>query len=371
MTEHEIDVHADVTISVDTFGEAGDPSIVLLSAAADQARDSGQPWSDALCERLAAGLRFVIRYAGRSSNDDPVGDMVALFDALELARAHLVARPDTATLAQVVADQHPDRIASVIVVASPPEVANADEPVVETTTPTYVVAGTDDALVAAILRHTSGGWQQQADRLANRSLAQDNPTAWFDRLYAAASTGEVEMPWDRDEPNPVLVGWARDSAAEGAGRRALVVGAGLGRDAEFVATLGFRTTAFDVSPAAIANVHARYPDSTVDYHVANLLDPPAEWVNAFDLVVESYTVQAMPRSVRQRATANVGAFVAPGGTLVVIQAYAGAADEHGPPWPPTRVEIDAFAVGALVAERVTVLDGPSGRRWLAEFRRPG
>jgi len=138
-----------------------------------------------------------------------------------------------------------------------------------------------------------------------------------------------------------------------------------------VARLGFRTTAFDVSPAAIANVHARFPDSTVDYHVANLLDPPAEWVNAFDLVVESYTVQAMPRSVRQRATANVGAFVAPGGTLLVIQAYAEATAEHGPPWPPTRVEIDAIAAGGLVTERVTVVDSPSGRQWLAEFRRRG
>jgi pimeloyl-ACP methyl ester carboxylesterase len=369
MTEHEIDVHADVTFSVDTFGEPSDPPIVLLPPAAGQSSDRGQPWNDALCERLAAGLRYVVRYAGRGTNDERVGDVPALFDALQLAPAHLVARPDAAQLAQVVADQHPDRVASVIVLASPPDVADANEPVVETTTPTYVVAGTDDALVTAILRHTSGGWQQQADRLANRSLAQDNPIAWFDRLYAAASAGEVEMPWDRDEPNPVLVGWAREAAAEGAGRRALVVGAGLGRDAEFVAALGFRTTAFDVSPAAIANVHARYPDSTVDYHVANLLDPPTEWANAFDLVVESYTIQAMPRSVRQRATANIGAFVAPGGTLVVIQAYAEAAAEHGPPWPPTRVEIDAISVGGLVAERVTVLDSPSGRRWLAEFRR--
>jgi hypothetical protein len=252
------------------------------------------------------------------------------------------------------------------------------DPVIETAVPTYVVAGADDALVTTILRHTSGGWQHQADRLANRALGMDDPTGWFDRLYRAASSGEVDMPWDRDEPNPVLVGWARDHAEERArdrtsdvtGPRALVVGTGLGRDAEFVASLGFRTTAFDVSPTAIANVRERYPESAVDYHVTNLLDPPAEWTRAFDLVVEIYTIQAMPRSVRDRATANVAGFVAPGGTLLVIQAYAEVAEEHGPPWPPTRDEIDAIAGDELNAARVEVVDSPSGRRWRAEFVRP-
>src|SRR5213595_3438484 len=83
----------------------------------------------------------------------------------------------------------------------------------------------------------------------------------------------------------------------------------------------------------------------VDYRVADLLDPPPEWSEGFDLVVESMTVQALPRSLRERATAGVQGFVAGGGTLVVI-AFARTdedADDAGPPWPLTRDEVEAFA----------------------------
>ena len=34
----------------------------------------------------------------------------------------------------------------------------------------------------------------------------DDPTGWFEPLYAAAARGEREVPWDRDEPRDLLVG---------------------------------------------------------------------------------------------------------------------------------------------------------------------
>jgi SAM-dependent methyltransferase len=220
-------------------------------------------------------------------------------------------------------------------------------------------------------------WQDEADRLANRSIAAGDPVGWFDELYRAADAGRVAVPWDRDEPNPVLVEWVRDRgvahrALAGDGRRALVVGAGLGRDAEFVASLGFRTTAFDVSETAIARARSRYPHSSVDYLVANLLDPPDDWARAFDLVVEVYTVQAMPRSVRSAATASVANMVGPDGTLIVVQGRPPTDDVNapGPPWMLTRSEIEAFAnaTGRLRTVEVAAIDSPSGPRWRAEFR---
>jgi pimeloyl-ACP methyl ester carboxylesterase len=387
MTDHEIDVRADVTLSVETFGDSGDPPIVLVPAApaAFDASDAAGAWSDAVCDRLAAGLRFVVRYAGRNGDDERAGDLLALLDALELGRAHLVAAAGDLRVAQLVVDRHPDRVASLTVVVPAHQDHAPDDPAIQFGPPTYVLAGTDDAVVTAILRHTSGGWQRQADRLANRAVAGHNPTAWFDQLYAAATAGEVDMPWDRDEPNPVLVGWARGrprddgqrapvdgQRAPDDGRRTLVVGSGLGRDAEYVADLGFPTTAFDISPAAIDNVRRRYPRSLVEYHVANLLSPPPAWDRAFEVVIEIYTLQAMPRSVRSQATANIAGFVAPGGTLVVIQAIADDADVDapGPPWPPTRTEIEAFASAGLTPVRIEAVDSPAGRRWLAEFVRP-
>jgi hypothetical protein len=46
-----------------------------------------------------------------------------------------------------------------------------------------------------------------------------------------------------------------------------------------------------------------------------LLDPPAGWRGGFDLVLESLTVQSLPRQLRPAAIARVRELVAPGGTL--------------------------------------------------------
>ncbi len=212
-------------------------------------------------------------------------------------------------------------------------------------------------------------WEQRADELAAQAIAEGTPTAWFDRLYAAGRRGDVSMPWDRTEPQPVLVEWAKDRGVSGTGRTAVVVGCGLGRDAEFVAGLGYETTAFDVADTPIRIVRERYPESRVHYVVADVLHAPAEWARAFDLVVESYTVQALPVAVRAAATRAVAGLVAPGGSLVVI-AFArpdGEPPRTSPPWPLTRAEVDAFATGGLVP--VSVGRGRAdSTRWLAEFR---
>jgi SAM-dependent methyltransferase len=192
--------------------------------------------------------------------------------------------------------------------------------------------------------------------------ATGDDVAWFEQLYATSRHSGIGVPWDRGGPHPLLLDWAQ--GRDGAGRRALVVGEGLGADAELLAARGFAVTAFDIARTAIDGARERFPDTQVDYRVANLLNPPPEWREAFDLVVESLTVQSLPRDVRAAATANVSGFVAPGGTLLVI---ATAEDpEHptgqGPPWPLTRDEVDAFGLEPVSVEQV---EG----RWRAELRR--
>jgi SAM-dependent methyltransferase len=210
------------------------------------------------------------------------------------------------------------------------------------------------------------------DRLAAGALAAGEPTAWFEQLYAEASAGTAVVPWDRPEPSALLVDWAR--ALSGGGRPAMVVGCGPGRDAEFIAGLGFATTAFDISPTAIAAARSRHPGSMVDYQVADLLDLPAAWRGRFDLVVESNNVQALPRDLRARATAAVTSLVAPGGTLLVLAAAATAWGAAGPPWPLTRDEVEAFAGDGLTmvsVEDIPAADDPLVRRWRAVLRSPG
>jgi len=211
-------------------------------------------------------------------------------------------------------------------------------------------------------------------RLAAASLAAGDPTGWFEQLYAEAGAGTAEVPWDVPRPSKLLAGWAEAGAVVGGGRTALVVGCGLGRDAEFLAALGFVTTGFDIAATAVRTARERHPDSPVEYGVADLLDPPADWRGAFDLVLESNNVQALPKPERDRAIANIGPLVAAGGTLLVLAAAATGEESAAPPWPLTRAEVDAFAGPGLTPVRVeecTDAGDPLIKRWRAEFRAAG
>ena len=216
-------------------------------------------------------------------------------------------------------------------------------------------------------------WQQRADELAAGAVAAGRPTEWFEQLYAEGVSGAVTLAWDRATPNPLLVEWAQQRNAPKAGRRAVVVGAGLGADAAYVAGLGYQTTAFDISPTAVAIASERAPG--VEFVTADLLDLPTDWHHAFDLVVEVYTVQALPRSLRAEATTAVADLVARAGTLVAIQSLLSPAGDpaEGPPWPLTRDEIDTFAATGLdpvTIEAVPNSGGSSGTHWRAELTRP-
>ena len=221
--------------------------------------------------------------------------------------------------------------------------------------------------------------EQHAASLAHAAIAAGDATGWFEQVYAEAAAGKTSVPWDRGRANELLVRWASGQyrgaplrAADGA--RALVVGCGLGEDAEFIAGLGFATIAFDIAPTAIAAARSRFPGSPVDYEVADLLAPPDRRSQAFNLVVESITVQALPDPPRAAALTRLGEFVAPGGILIVIarRREPGAADS-GPPWSLTRAEIDSIMTSGLEQVSVeTIEPGPvPSRRWLAEFRRGG
>jgi SAM-dependent methyltransferase len=197
-------------------------------------------------------------------------------------------------------------------------------------------------------------------------------TAWFETLYAEAAAGDRSVPWDRDYPNPLLVEWLASHPLDAAGKRAVVVGCGLGNDAELIAARGFDTTAFDIAPTALELARDRYPDSPVHYRQADLLDLPADWHQAYDLVIESITVQALPPDLHEQAAAGVASLVGVGGLLVVISgARVGDEVPDGPPWPLTGDELGYFAVDGVeraVVETVPVGDGRI--RWRAEFRRP-
>ncbi len=146
--------------------------------------------------------------------------------------------------------------------------------------------------------------------------------------------------------------WLDRHSVVGSGRKALKVGCGLGDDAEELSLRGFDTTAFDISPTAIAWCHRRFPASSVRYVEADLLRPPGDWARGFDLVVESYTLQVLPPELRGDAMRRVAGFVASGGTLLMIARGREPFEPKGAmPWPLTRAELTVFEeVGLTMME---------------------
>ncbi|MGV2826390.1 class I SAM-dependent methyltransferase [Myxosarcina sp. GI1(2024)] len=183
----------------------------------------------------------------------------------------------------------------------------------------------------------------RVQELAQKYYARQDATGWFEELYSRAE-GDVEaIPWAKSTVNPYLAGWLTDNQVRGEGKTALVIGCGLGDDAEALASVGFKVVAFDISSSAIAWCKQRFPDSSVTYLVDNLLQPQTLVGSRFDFVLESYTIQALPAEIRIQAIAKIAGFLAPGGQLLVI-CRGREIDEPAErlPYPLTKAELAYF-----------------------------
>ena len=124
-----------IEIAYETFGDPGDPPVVMVMGLGTQMI----AWPDALCEQIAAGGRYVVRYDNRDVGlsthlegvrapdikavalrrkrpaytlRDMSDDLFGLLDGLGIERAHLVGASMGGFIVQTATLAHPERVLS-------------------------------------------------------------------------------------------------------------------------------------------------------------------------------------------------------------------------------------------------------------------
>lgn len=170
----------------------------------------------------------------------------------------------------------------------------------------------------------------------------------FEAVYRSADGATSAIPWHRDGANAPLVWWLNHDAPGlvRPGGRVVVVGCGLGDDVAEIQARGYDVMGFDVSTTAIEWARRRHAQCADRLVTADALSPPSRLRARFDLVVEAYTLQSLPVSLREPALVGIASLMKPHGTLLVI-CRARADDEplsmsDGPPHPLSRSELEAL-----------------------------
>jgi len=133
----------------------------------------------------------------------------------------------------------------------------------------------------------------------------DEPFSWCDSVYTDAQGDYKAVFWADLEASPYLVKWLEKNKNQLTSnlqdKKAIVIGCGVGDDAEALSDYGYKVTAFDISPEAIKLCKKRYPNTKVDYLVADLFDYDKAWLENFDVVYECNTIQILPGEYRIQA----------------------------------------------------------------------
>jgi len=214
--------------------------------------------------------------------------------------------------------------------------------------------------------------QIRAARLSKDAIERGEATGWFEEIYASAGGDPERIPWADEQPNEWLVEWLDGQSISPEGANAVVVGCGLGDDAEELARRGYEVTGFDISQTAIDWAKRRFPGSSVQYRVADLFDLPASMEAGFDFVFEAYTLQPLPEQVRGVAVAAVASLVAPGGELLIVTRGREPEQqlEGAPPWPLSKAELGGLESAGLLRDTFDDFMDGTIRRWRVHYTRP-
>jgi len=219
--------------------------------------------------------------------------------------------------------------------------------------------------------------REKADELQNRFRDEGGSDfAWFDALYGHAGERREFIPWAEAAPRFKLKEWLEERAASGvdlASQTAIDVGCGLGDNARLLKQAGLDVTAFDISAHAVEWAKRNFGKEGIKFETADIFDQPKAWAAAFDIVHETYNLQAMPPEYVERATIAIASLVAPNGTLLVMTRGRLPHEEISrPPRPLTIEQLKGFERAGLHQVKLEEYFGEGEnpiRHYLAEYKK--
>ncbi len=179
-------------------------------------------------------------------------------------------------------------------------------------------------------------------QLSKKYAANGDPNGWFEEFYAGANGDFKNVYWADLKPNPFLVDWINENPKP-ENAKAIVIACGLGDDAEALASHGYQVTAFEISQSAIELCLKRFPETRVDYRLADLLKLPEDWKRGFDLIYECNTIQILVGAERRQALEAIAELASPGGE-VLVSCRSRESNQGLDVWPLAldKNEIDGF-----------------------------
>jgi pimeloyl-ACP methyl ester carboxylesterase len=128
--------NGDVELYYETIGDRADPSLLLINGLGSQCINYRTEW----CEKFAAEGFFVIRFDNRDVGlstklegqsytvSDMAADAIAVLDAAEITRTHVMGVSMGGMIAQALAIEHPERLLSMTSVMSSTGDADVGQP---------------------------------------------------------------------------------------------------------------------------------------------------------------------------------------------------------------------------------------------------
>jgi SAM-dependent methyltransferase len=181
--------------------------------------------------------------------------------------------------------------------------------------------------------------REYARQLAKKYISKGEPLSWFEKLYESGKSDLSLIPWADLKPNPNLIEFINKNNSIIRYGSCLVVGCGLGDDAEYLSTIGFKVDSFDISSTSIEICKGRFPKSNVKYFVDDITCLKTK--ELYDFVFEAYTLQVLPVDLREKAIRLLPSLINNNGQLLLISRARDKNENKGNmPWPLTIEELE-------------------------------